>query len=69
MKTIQEQIEQFLTATGMSSYRLAKEAGLAKSYVSRLKNGRQRHAYSKNADALRAAMRRLDPEQAAKVLM
>lgn len=68
MKTIQEQIEQFLSATGLTSYRLAKEAGLNKSYVSRLKNGRQRNAYSKNADALRAAMRRLDPEKAEEVL-
>lgn len=68
MKTIQEQIEQFLTATGLSSYRLAKEAGLNKSYVSRLKNGRQRNAYSKNADALREAMKRIDPEVAERVL-
>jgi transcriptional regulator with XRE-family HTH domain len=68
MKTIHEQVELFLSMTGLTSYRLAKEAGLAKSYVSRLKNGRQRNAYSKNADALRAAMKRLDPEAANKVL-
>lgn len=54
--------------TDVTSYRLSKEAGLAKSYVSRLKNGKQRNAYSKNADALRAAMKRLDPEAANKVL-
>jgi transcriptional regulator with XRE-family HTH domain len=68
MKTIQEQIAQFLAETGLSAYRLAKEAGLNRSYVSRLKNGRQRNAYSKNADALRLAMKNLDPETARKVL-
>ena len=68
MKTIHEQVALFLAATGLSSYRLAKAAGLNRSYVSRLKNGKQRHAFSKNADALREAMKQLDPETAKKVL-
>lgn len=68
MKTIAEQIEQFLALSGVTGYRLSKEAGLHRAYVWKLCNGVQKDVFSAKATALREAMYRLNPEAAEKAL-
>lgn len=68
MKTIRENIDIFVEASGISRYSLAKEAGVNLVYLTRLKNGQQQDLFSARADAIRAAMRRLDPAAAEKAL-
>jgi hypothetical protein len=68
MKTIRENIDIFVSVSGISRYSLAKEAGVNLVYLTRLKNGQQQDIFSSRADALRAAMRRLDPAAAEKAL-
>ena len=68
MKTIRENIDIFVRASGISRYSLAKEAGVNLVYLTRLKNGQQQDILSSRADALRSAMRRLDPVAAEKAL-
>jgi len=68
MKTIRENIDIFVRESGISRYSLAKEADVNLVYLTRLKNGQQQDIMSTRADALRAAMRRLDPAAAEKAL-
>lgn len=68
MKTIKEQIIEFVSLTGVSFYRLSKEAGISRAYISRIMNGGQRSMYSSNVDKIHKAMLAID-EQAAKKVM
>lgn len=54
------EVRAFLARTGLSQARLAAEAGVNPVYVSRLVTGGTRDVWSRTADALRAAMRRLE---------
>lgn len=54
------EVRAFLARTGLSQARLAAEAGVNPVYVSRLVTGSTRDVWSRTADALRAAMRRLE---------
>jgi predicted transcriptional regulator len=68
MKTLKEQIEQFVGESGVTRYRIAKEAGVTEVLLSRIKNGTQKDAMSSKVTAIHAAMRRMDPAAAAKAL-
>ena len=68
MRTLSEQIRIFLEESGTSAAALAKVSGVCAVHISRVKNGRRKDMGSARADALRAAMRRLDVEAAAKAL-
>lgn len=68
MKTLREQIEQFLVLAGVTGYRLSKEAGLHRAYVWKLCNGVQQDVFSAKATALRKAMYRINPDAAEKAL-
>ena len=54
------EVRAFLARTGLSQARLAAEAGVNPVYVSRLVTGGTRDVWSRTADALRAAMKRLE---------
>lgn len=58
------EVRAFLTRTGLPQARLASEAGVNPVYVSRLVSGRSRDVFSRTADALRAAMGRLEARMA-----
>ena len=68
MKHIAEQIQIFLGVSGVSSAQLARVSGVHEVYISRLKNGRQKNTSCSNADALREAMGKIDPEAAKQAL-
>ena len=68
MKHISEQIEFFLRESSVTPAQLSRESGVHEVYISRLKLRKQKDTSSSNADALRAAMMKLDPETAAKAL-
>ena len=68
MKHIRQQINDFLRETGISCCALAREAGQDRVMVWRLAHGRQAETASGKADALRAAMQRLHPETAARLM-
>lgn len=68
MKTIAEQVRQFLALSGVTGYRLSKEAGLHRAYVWKLCNGVQKDTFFARADALHKAMRRIDPAAAEKAM-
>lgn len=54
------EVRAFLARTGLSQARLAAEAGVNPVYVSRIVTGGTRDVWSRTADALRAAMKRLE---------
>ena len=54
------EVRAFLARTGLSQARLAAEAGVNPVYVSRLVTGSTQDVWSRTADALRAAMKRLE---------
>lgn len=68
MKHISEQIEFFLRESLVTPAQLSRESGVHEVYISRLKLRKQKDTSSSNADALRAAMMKLDPKTAAMVL-
>ena len=68
MKTISEEIRLFLALSGITGYRLSKEAGLHRAYVWKLCKGVQKDIFSFKATALREAMYRLDAEAAEKAM-
>jgi predicted transcriptional regulator len=68
MKTIKEQIEIFFAESAVSQSQLAQASGVNVVYIHRLKAGKQQDVYSASADALRKAMRELDPVAAKKAL-
>lgn len=68
MKHIKEQILIFLAESGLSQRQLAIQSGVNVTYINRLIRGKQRDVYSASADALRQAMRALDPNAAKKAL-
>ena len=60
MKTqIVSELTEFIRSTGCSVRRLCLEAGVSPATVSHVLTGRRQDMHSSNADALRAAMRRL----------
>lgn len=54
------EVRAFLARTGLPQARLAAEAGVNPVYVSRLVTGGTRDVWSRTADALRDAMKRLE---------
>ena len=68
MKHISEQIEFFLRESSVTPAQLSRESGVHEVYISRLKLRKQKDTSSSNADARRAAMMKLDPKTAARVL-
>lgn len=66
MKEIREQVSIFLAESGVSAYRLAKEAGVARSTLHYLLTGKQHDVCTKTAHALYTAMREINPEAATK---
>lgn len=66
--TICDQIEFFLRESSVSAAQLARTSGVHEVFISRLKRGVQKDTNSAKADALRAAMRILDPETAKRIL-
>lgn len=62
------QVEKFLRESGVTAAELSKASGVHFVDISRLKRGVVRDTSSRKADALRAAMVKLDPETALKVL-
>lgn len=54
------EVRAFLARTGLPQTRLATEAGVNPVYVSRLVTGATKDVWSRTADALRAAMERLE---------
>lgn len=68
MKTIAEQLEIFFADSAVTPAQLARESGVHEVRISLLRSGKQKDVYSANADAMRLAMRRLDPKAAKKAL-
>ena len=68
MKTIKEQIEMFIGLSGVTRYRIAKESGVTEVLLSKIKNGKQTDILASKMIAIHAAMRRLNPDAAAKAL-
>ena len=68
MKTIGEQINQFLAEARLPAIRLSEASGIKNAYISRLRRGKQKDIFSTKADALRSAMYRLNPDAARKAL-
>ena len=68
MKTIAEEIEIFLRESGVTEYRLAKEAGLHRVVIWRICNGGQKDILLAKAKIIYAAMRRIDAAAADKAL-
>lgn len=56
---IVSEVSVFIRSTGYSVRRLCLEAGVSQATVSHILTGRRKDMHSSNADALRAAMRRL----------
>lgn len=68
MKEIREQVSIFLAESGVSAYRLAKEAGVTRTTLSYLLSGKQSDVCMKTAYALYEAMRVINSEAAEKAL-
>lgn len=68
MKTIREQINEFLAMAQVPASKLAKESGVQDVFISRLRSGAQKDTLSRRVDAIRDAMQRIDAE-AAKVVL
>lgn len=63
-----DQIEFFLRESSVSAAQLARASGVHEVFISRLKRGVQKDTNSAKADALREAMKILDPDAAEKAL-
>jgi hypothetical protein len=68
MKTIAEQLEIFFASSAVTPAQLSRESGVHEVRISVLRSGKQKDVYSATADAMRQAMRQLDPEAAKKAL-
>lgn len=67
MAKINDEIKNFLAEAGITGRDLARESGVHEVYIARLKLG-QHDTSSANADAIRAAMRKINPILADKIL-
>lgn len=61
MKTISQQIQDFLSLSGKRAAELSRVSGIHPVYISKLKNGTHKDTCSRYADKLRAAMVIIDP--------
>lgn len=69
MKNIREQVSIFLAESGVSAYRLAKEAGVTRATLHYLLSGKQRDVCTKTAYALHSAMREINSAAADKAIV
>ena len=67
MSKISKELKTFLAEAGVSAAHLAQQSGVHEVDICRLRLGRVRDTSSTKADALRAAMRKIDAEVAEKV--
>ena len=66
MKKIAEEVQDFLDKAGVPAAELSRESGVHEVYISRLRTGKTRDIFSSRADALRAAMKRINAKLADK---